>query len=81
MDPASLMALLGKGAPVVGGAVDQGWNIYKDLEQLKLARAAQRESSTQNRFGRLLNLLNSGQGMQDRLGGQGRLFALRNPGV
>lgn len=80
MDPATLQMLL-KGAPAAGGLVDSGWGIYNDLEQLKLARAQQAESSQQNRFGRLLSLLGSGQGMQDRLGNQNRLFALRNPGV
>jgi hypothetical protein len=96
MDP-TLLALLGGGGgggggggkggggggalSAVGGAIDTGFDIYKDLEQLKLARAQTANQERMNKFSRLMQLLESGQGMQDRLSNQNRLFALRNPGV
>lgn len=64
-----------------GKAVDKGWDIYQGLEGLKLQRRAAAEDERNGKLRRLLDLLEAGTGQQDRLAGQGRLFALRNPGV
>lgn len=96
MDPA-LLALLGGGGgggaagggagggggllSSVGGAVDTGFDIYSNLENLKINRAQVRNAERMNKFARLMKLMEAGTGMQDRLGNQNRLFALRNPGV
>lgn len=65
----------------LGGAIDTGFDIYSTLQQLDVNRNQVRNQERMNKFSRLMQLLNSGQGMQDRLAGQNRLFALRNPGV
>lgn len=75
-----IMGLL-KGAEPVGGLIDSGWNMYTDLENLKINRANSREQRKSAQLGRLLNLLQSGQGMTDNLASRGRLYSLRNPGV
>jgi hypothetical protein len=93
MDP-TLLALLGGGGgggggkgggggllSGLGGLVDTGFDMYSTLQQLDLARRQARDKEQQQRFGRLMTLLNTGNGMEDRLSNQNRLFALRNPGV
>lgn len=64
-----------------GKATDKGSDIYTGLQNLRLNRRAAAEDERMNRFRRLMELLSAGTDMQDRLSGQGRLFALRNPGV
>lgn len=64
-----------------GQVADKGWDIYTDLENLKVQRANVRNQERMNKFARLMQLLEAGTGQQDRLAGQNRLFALRNPGV
>lgn len=74
----SYWAALAEGA---GQAVDSGFNIYQGLENLKVQRNQVRNNERMNKFSRLMKLLEAGQGSQDRLSGQQRLFALRNPGA
>lgn len=65
----------------IGGAIDSGFDIYDKLQQLDLMRRNARDTEQQNKFARLMKLLDTGNSVEDRLSNQNRLFALRNPGV
>lgn len=79
MDP---MTLLGASqfAKPAGDLLGLPFQIYDNVENRKLQRRGLKETERNNKFRRLLELVNQSQGMQNNLAGADRLLALRNSG-